>query len=79
MGADGSVGVCRITNHENFDSLLRHLVDSCPLDFENINIFGQEVLPFHALFPGERTDQKGCVSILKMRFASFKVSYLSSK
>lgn len=65
MGCDQSVGVCRVTDNQNFDSLLCYLVKSLALSLENLSVGAQEVTALHAGAAGLSADKHSDIAVFE--------------
>ena len=60
-----TVGVCGITNNEDFDVGIGKLVEDLSLRHKDRSILLEEILSFHALLSGEGTNKHGHVHVLE--------------
>jgi len=79
VGADEGVGVCRISNHQNFDTFLGMLVHGLALHLEDLDIGRQQVLPLHALLPGHGAHQESSINILKCNIGIIRCNHVLDK
>jgi hypothetical protein len=63
--SNGSIGIGRIPDNENFDGLLRVLSQSFALNLENTAVLGKKVGTVHSVLAGEGTNQEGNIDILE--------------